>query len=273
MTPYRPLRTPAQVPSPGEGPAGLLGDEPVSASTAGSLPPWPTLQTEQSLASSSTRQAGPGALTIDGESHLPSSTPALHLRPYLPAPKNAPPHLTPPPFVGGSALEPFRMLLAHRALPSRPERWARLGWKWGERREVGWALLTPLPSKGLLSWLQVEGPERQKQQGCLCAPLPASDSSSFSPWCHLPCMLRALPCCRTFRGSVQAFTRASSKSSQAGVQFFLHSYHRQLPSNTLSARLLFCLRPPCMLLSLQGTKEKARPGPECLIDFISSHLC
>lgn len=142
---------------------------------------------------------------------------ALHLRPYLPAPKNAPPH---PPFAGGSALEPSRMLLAHRALPSRPERWARLGWKWGERREVGWALLTPPPSKGLLSWLQVEGPERQKQQGRLCAPPPASDLSSFSPWCHLPCMLRALPCCRTFRGSLQAFTRASSKSSQAGVQFF-----------------------------------------------------
>lgn len=79
VTAYRSLCTPAQVPSRGEGPAGLLGSKPVSASTTGSLTHRPTLQIQQPLASSSTRWAGPGALTINGALYLPSPTPVALL--------------------------------------------------------------------------------------------------------------------------------------------------------------------------------------------------
>lgn len=115
--------------------------------------------------------------TMDGESRLPSPTPAA----LPPMSQEAPPspHLCRRPRSG---------TLQGAADSSYPTQsiweWARLSWKSGERREAAQTPLAPPPSQGLVSQLQVEG------LGCLCAP-PSASASSFSPLrlLHLPSLL------------------------------------------------------------------------------------
>ena len=161
-------------------------------------------------------------------------------------------------FERGPALETSRTLLAHCAPAQSP-------WP-------GWAPLTPLPSKGLLSWLQVEGPERQKPLGFLCAPAPASDSS-FSPCAtsmHTlgPPLLQNLPWLPIgiYRGKLKALPGCCAVS--------VHYYHLRLPSNTLSTgqTLAPALPPASVQAAFPLGQLKGCVQNQCLIDCISPHL-